>query len=244
MARRRNRRRNRRRVVRRGRGLRRAFNGGLVRGRMHPPTNSASPWNSYVMTFLWKPTPGTKDSAFKSIQCVGLSDIQNNLRSELGLSGVSVDMRIFRVDIWTQPPESNTDRNCVVFSPSDWTTGDECTGWAQINWYESWGTAVQPAHCHYIWPRSISNVVLPKQDTPTIFRLDCKDEKVKLIVKVHLAWRPSDPDPYRVSGIVTSLRTRVRNPPVEEPDGFETIGIGDMAISPIASGCCGVVSPP
>lgn len=239
MARRRNRRRTRRRIARRGRGLRRVMSGGLVRGRMHPPTNSASPWNTYVMTVLWNATKA-------GIQCVDLSQIQNNLRAELGLGVVTVDMRIFRLDIWTQPPESNTDRNCIVFSPSDWTQGDGCAGWQQLNWYESWGTAVQPAHCHYVWPRSISNVVMPKQDTFTIFRLDCKDEKAKLIFKVHLTWRPSDPDPYRpaVKGVLTSLRTRLRFPPeCEEPDGFETVGIGDMAISPLASGCSSVVPP-
>lgn len=209
-----------------------------MRGRMHPPTNSASPWNTYVMTFLWNSTK-------IGIQCIAVSDIQSNLKSELGLK-TDVDMRIMRMDLWTQPQEADTDRNSVVFSPSDWTYADACSGWGQLNWYESWGTAVQPAHCHYIWPRSISNVVLPKQDTGIVIcRIDCKDNKVRLIVKVHMMWRPSDPDPYRVSvGHVTSLRTRLRLPPeVIEPDGFETVGIGDMAISPLAVGCSSVVPP-
>lgn len=228
MARRRTRRFRGRRTVRRGRGVRRAFTGGLVRGRMHPPTNSASPWNTYVVTFLW-------NSIKEGIQCVETKDVSKQVQLELGITN-DIDMRVYRVDIWTQPPEANTDRNCVVFSPSDWTFGDGCTGWAQINWYESWGTAVQPAHCHYVWPRSISNVVLSKQDTPTIFRLDCKDNKVKLIIKVHLTWRPSNPDPYRVKsyGKITSLRTHLhqRVPP---SDDYELIdNMSTEAISPLA----------
>lgn len=181
------------------------FNGGLIRGRMHPPTNSASPWNSYVLTFLWK-------SSASGIQCVGAQDIITQIHQELGLQkSTGVDIRIYRADIWTQPTESNTNRNSIIFSPSDWSSGDDCNGWAQLNWFESWGTAVQPAHCHYVWPRSIANVVLPYQDVPTVFRLDCKDDKVKLIIKVHLTWRPSNPDPYRINryGIVTSLRTHL-----------------------------------
>lgn len=241
MVRRRNRRRNRRRFVRRGRGMRRAFNGGLIRGRMHPPTSSASPWNTYVMTVLWSSTKS-------GIQCVDLKSVQENLRTELGIhKDTGVDIRLTRIDAWTQPQEAITDRNCIVLSPSDWTGNAACTSWDQLNWYESWGTAVQPAHVHYVWPRSISNQVLPKEVDCTLFRLDCKDGKVRLILKFHMLWRPSDPDPYpKVSGILTSLRTRSRmKPPViySSDDEFDTVGIGDMAISPVAGGCNSVVPP-
>lgn len=229
MVRRRNvrRRRRGRRVARRSFGRVRLMNGGMIRGRMHPPSNSASPWNNCVVTFQWIPTPPDSGKNFVPLQNLTAKDVRTQLSAELGLSG-SVDMRIFRVDVWTQPQISNSNRNTVVIAPVDWT---RCDG-AVLNWYESWGTAVQPAHGHYIWPRSISNVVIPDTKQCAVVKFDVRDTGFAFIVKFHLVWRKSQPDPLReITGISRSLRgPRAQEPP--PPDDYEVI-TEETAMSPL-----------
>lgn len=188
MARRR-RARGRRRRGRRGVGLRKAFNGGLVRGRMHPSVNSASPWNSYTLTTTWV----AGDTA--GIHCYTSSPLLVQVRRELGIAvDAAIDFRLLRVDLWVPPTLANSDRNFIVLSPSDWSARIACTESSQLNWFEGWGTAVQPAHVHYIWPKSISNIVIANGKDYTLFKCDIK-ANCQYIVKFHLLWRPSIPDP-------------------------------------------------
>lgn len=229
MVRRRNvrRRRRGRRNVRRGFGRTRLMNGGMLRGRMHPPSNSASPWNNCVVTFQWTPTAPASGQKFVELQKLTASDIRTQLAAELGLSG-AVDMRLFRVDVWTQPQISNSTRNTIVMAPVDWTRCDD----AILNWYESWGTSVQPAHGHYIWPRSITNVVIPNSKDCGVVKFDVRDVGFAFIVKVHLVWRKSQPNPLReIVGKTSSLRgPRTEEPP--PPDDYEII-TEESAISPL-----------
>lgn len=191
----------RRRFRRRRRGVRRVFSGGLVRGSMHPTVTSSSPWNNVALT-----TSFTADKS--DILCMTAGQVRASLRKELGLKDdATVDIRIMRVDIWVPPPSQGSDRNFVVLSPCDWTVMSECGDSRQLNWYEGWGTAVQPAHIHFVWPRSISTLVLPNGKDLSILKFDCKD-KCNYIVKFHMQWRPSNPDPRptQMLGQVMTLR--------------------------------------
>lgn len=185
----------RQRRVRRRRGrkrLRIPFNGGLVRGRMHPSTTSASPWNSYTVTTIWQAAPVNNKPA-TGIICLGKKAIATVVKTELGLSTEAIDMRISRMDIWTPPAFQNNDSNCIVFSPSDWTHRDACTKANQINWYESWGTSVQPAHAHYVWPKSIAAQVLRSDLDFEVVKFDIIEGQ-QFILKIHLMWRYPAPD--------------------------------------------------
>lgn len=220
--------------VRRGNRLRKLINGGMLRGRMHPPTNSASPWNNCVVTFKWSPSVPAKDKdgknigSFVTVQSLTATQVREQLVNELGLSG-AVDIRITRIDVWTQPQISNSNRNCVVLAPVDWT---RC-GDAVINWYESWGTSVQPAHTHYVWPRSISNVVITNANACAIAKFDIIDANYVYIIKIHLTWRKTSPNPLRsVPGFTCSLRgSRTSEPP---PSDNYVVVDHDCAISPLA----------
>lgn len=184
---------------RRRRGVRRAFSGGLVRGSMHPTVTSSSPWNNYALTTSF-------DADKSAILCMSATQVRKALRTELGLKvDAAVDIRVMRVDIWVPPPDAGSDRNFIVLSPCDWTARGGCDDSSQLNWYEGWGTAVQPAHIHYVWPKSISTLVLPNNKDFTILKFDCKD-KCHYIVKFHLQWRPSNPDP-RPTGAVGRVST-------------------------------------
>lgn len=213
-----------RRQTRRRRGRRRNTLGGMIRGKMHPPTNSASPWNSYCMTSVWT-------SVKTGSICVTLKQLRDWMKIELGIAANSrISMRLLRVDVWTEPPDANTRRNCVIFSPSDWVAAaGDCKTTRQLNWFEAWGTAVQPAHVHYVWPKSISNYVLrdetttsslaPVPDTSLVlFRFDIKsiDGGFNYIIKSHLLWRLQTPDPYpspSMLGEHTTMRTHLVRPP-------------------------------
>lgn len=228
MARRRQvRRRGGRRRPRRGyNGKKRAL-GGMLRGRMHPPTNSASPWNSSVITFQWQPTPAEANKTFVTVQSLSADTVVNNLCTELGVSGL-VDIRVSRIDVWTQPQIANSTRNTIVMAPIDWT---RC-GTAALNWFEAWGTVAQPAHAHYVWPRSLTNEVIVAGSTCPIVRFDVRDAKFAFIIKTHVLWRKTDPDPLTVEGKTYSLRgPRGLPPPPDE--GFEIV-TGGSAMSPLA----------
>lgn len=236
MARRRGRRpRGRRRFMRRGSGRRKLLNGGMIRGRMHPPTNSASPWNNIVCTFQWNPT-ATDGKVFVPIQTLGAQQVRRQVKTELGIQS-EIDIRVRRIDVWTQPQTSNSTRNTVVIAPCDWT---QCGG-APINWYESWGTAVQPAHGHYVWPKSISTVVLPFGSDCTIVKFDVRDKNFAYIVKIHLMWRINAPNPLQQLGVLTSLRTHAMGnggrPPSDDSDNDEDYCLVNQepAISPLAT---------
>lgn len=232
MARRRNRRfRGRRRNTRRGFGLKRQ-NGGMLRGRMHPPSNSASPWNNLVCTFMWRPAPATKEIPFQTIQTLSAGALRLAVRTELSLSG-KIDMRVRRFDVWTQPQTQNSTRNTIVLAPCDWT---RCEG-NVLNWFEAWGTSVQPAHCHYVWPRSITNIVIPDSGNCPIVRFDVRDESFAFVVKAHVVWRKSEPNPLQLTeGLLTSLRTtRYPDPPSPDDDDYLLVDKGH-AVSPLALG--------
>lgn len=192
----------RKRRVKRRRGPRRLripLSGGLIRGRMHPPTTSASPWNSYTVTTIWKATAADKGGKF----CLTAKEVETATKAELGIAD-KIDMRISRVDIWTPPAFQNNDSNCVVFSPVDWTHRDGCKI-AQLNWYESWGTSVQPAHAHYVWPRSISNQVIPDGKDFPVMLFDIIAGQ-QFLLKIHLLWRANNPVPRADSGVLISVR--------------------------------------
>lgn len=222
----------RRRFVRRGIG-RKMQSGGMIRGRMHPPSNTASPWNNYVVTFLWNPTPGNEKVPFNTMQALTSGNIRDRVREELGISG-AIDMRIRRIDVWTQPQTSNSTRNCVVMAPFDFV---KCE--ALISWFESWGTSVQPAHCHYMWPKSTSNVVIADGNNCRVLQFDVRDANFAYIIKCHLMWRKSSPNPLKIcEGVVTSLRT-FSYEASPSPDNYVMVD-GIHAMSPLADvvGAC------
>lgn len=194
-----------------------ALHGGIIRGRMHPPTNSASPWNTYVLTTTWK----LADTE-KGMQCIALKTLAAAVRTELGLTtDQKLSFRVLRLDVWTPPSLAGSDRNFIVMAPSDWTDASVCASVRTINWYEAWGTAVQPAHLHYVWPRSISNIVLDNADL-VLCRFDIK-EKCQYILKFHCMWRPSAPDPRPTfGGEFVSVRAS-RQIATEQDDDFEEV---------------------
>lgn len=198
------------------------MNGGLVRGRMHPPTNSASPWNNYVLTTVWKSTDTTP---LKTIQCVSAKSVEVLLRGELGLIATQeINLRCARVDVWVPPAFSTGDKNSIVFAPCDWTNKEKCDAVSILNWYEAWGTNVQPAHTHYVWPRSIATQVIKNDADVVLFQFDIKVVATQYILKVHLQWRPANPDPRPTEGVLVSIRHR--EPP---PPGTDFVLVQDQA---------------
>lgn len=212
----------RQRRVRRRRGrrtrLRIPFNGGLVRGRMHPSTTSASPWNVYTVTTIWK----AEKTDVSGIVCLSKKTITDVVKIELGLSTAAIDMRISRLDIWTPPAFQNNDSNCIVFSPSDWTSRDQCTNANQINWYEAWGTSVQPAHAHYIWPRSIATQVMRSGADFEVVKFDIIAGQ-QFLLKIHLMWRYPTPNPRPDSESVLLSVRESRRPQLDNDHEFEDL---------------------
>lgn len=213
----------RQRRVRRRRGrksrLRIPFNGGLVRGRMHPPTTSASPWNVYTVTTIWT----AADEKDKGIVCLGKKAIAKIVQVELGLSTDAIDMRITRMDIWTPPAFQANDSNCIVFSPSDWTSRDNCSSANQINWYEAWGTSVQPAHAHYVWPKSIATQVMRAGVDFEVVKFDIIAGQ-QFLLKIHLMWRYPTPNPRPDSvSVLLSVRESRRRRACDSDHEFEDL---------------------
>lgn len=207
--------------------MRKAFNGGTVRGKLHPPTACASPWNNYVLTTTWKTVEA-------GLQCVSSKDVERLLRTEIGLKAdQAIDLRVSRVDAWVPPAFVNSDRNYIVFSPCDWTDKEACVNRAALNWYEAWGTAVQPAHLHYIWQKSIANQVLKDNADITLFQLDISLKDLSYLFKIHVQWRPSTPDPRPVvKGILQSVRHREPAPPGVDYDFvqvYDAVGSHQMS---------------
>lgn len=187
--------------------LRKAFSGGLVRGSMHPRTTSGSPWNNYVLTTTYAVTSA-------GISCLLSTKVCDLVKSELGIrtdkikDTASINIRVTRIDMWIPPAYVGGDLNCIVFAPEDWTDKRNCAD-TDLNWYEAWGTAVQPAHAHYIWPRSIATQVITELDGASLVKFDTKKANVQIILKVHLQWRPAQPDLRPVSyGYLLSTRTK------------------------------------
>lgn len=222
----------RRRRARRRRGGRRRVNkirwsGGLVRGRMHPPTSHASPWNTLVLT-----NSLTFEADADGLTCFSSSTVRKAVKSEIGVNAATpIDVRILRMDTWVPPVSQNTDKNYIVFAPCDWTNlRTTCANAVNINWFEAWGTSVQPAHVHYVWPRSISNVVLPNDTDVLICQYDVKKSTVPLqyILKLHVMWRPSIPDPRPAGyGVLTPMRM------ARMSDDFELVGSDHPSVSPL-----------
>lgn len=213
----------RQRRVRRRRGrrtrLRLPLNGGLVRGRMHPSTTSASPWNVYTVTTIWKATSPDK----KGIICLTKKAVATVVQKELGLTSDAIDMRISRIDIWTPPAFQNNDSNCIVFSPSDWTSRDVCANSNQLNWYEAWGTAVQPAHAHYVWPKSIATQVMRSGADFEVVKFDIIAGQ-EFLLKIHLMWRYPEPNPRPDSvSILLSVRESRRQRTYGSDHEFEDL---------------------
>lgn len=222
----------RQRRVRRRRGrrarLRIPFNGGLVRGRMHPSTTSASPWNVYTVTTIWKAANATD----KSIVCLDKNTIMKVVEAELGLAkDAKIDMRISRMDIWTPPAFQNNDSNCIVFSPSDWTSRDQCANANQLNWYEAWGTSVQPAHAHYVWPKSIATQVMRSGANFEIVKFDIIEGQ-QFLLKIHLMWRYPTPNPRPDSvSVLLSVRESRRQRACDSDHEFEDLAtVAQLAI--------------
>lgn len=154
------------------------------------------------MSARWKNVATTD-----GVACVSKLAILNLAKTELGIgSTVPIDMRITRVDLWVPPAFQNSERNYVVFSPCDWTSRSDCDSSSQLNWYEAWGTSTQPAHVHYIWPRSISVQVMPANSDFEVFKLDTK-KSAEYIMYVHMQWRNATPNPIQLAyGQLDSLR--------------------------------------
>lgn len=224
------RRRNRRRIIRRRRRMRiprSILNGARIRGRQHPFTNSASPWINYTVTFKWTP-------AEVGIGCVTIQNIKAQINSELGLDATKIIARIYRFDAWVLPVSINTNRNCVVVAPHDFTQGQDCSRKTYLNWYEAWGTNTQPAHVHYLWPRSMQMYALDSASSASIISFDIVDKNLSYLVKFHVAWRPEMADPNPRQGIITSARSACLpgyDPP-PDPDGFEDLG---NSVSPLTA---------
>lgn len=221
----------RQRRVRRRRGrrtrLRLPFNGGLVRGRMHPSTTSASPWNVYTVTTIWKAAKPTD----AGLVCLGKNAIATIVKTELGLSTADIDMRISRMDIWTPPAFQNNDSNCIVFSPSDWTSRDTCANANQLNWYEAWGTSVQPAHAHYVWPKSIATQVMRSTSNFEVVKFDIIAGQ-EFLLKIHLMWRYPTPNPRPDSvSVLLSVRESRRQRAYTPDHEFEDLAtVAQLAI--------------
>lgn len=206
--------------MRRGRRVRRGIprailNGRCVRGRQHPQTNSASPWINYTVTFKWTPTA-------TGISCITVNQIDSQIKSEIGLKDEGLILRVYRFDAWVLPVSTATNRNCVVIAPHDFTQGQSCERKQYLNWYEAWGTAVQPAHVHYVWPRSMQVYAMDSKSTAAIVSFDVVNKDISYLVKFSTSWRPEAADPNPKSGIISSARS-VMLPP-EPPDGFEVLG--------------------
>lgn len=212
----------RRRGKRRVRPMKKIINGGLVRGSQHPRTTSASPWNCYTLTTTWKPTA-------VGLSCFTSSQVQKLFKAELGLTdALKCDIRVTRVDVWTPPAAANSDRNYIVLAPSDWThENDKCDDARNINWYEAWGTAVQPAHLHYVWPKSMSTQVINRDVDVPLVRFDIAVISQSYIVKVHMQWRPSIPDPRPLN--VGQMSSFSRQPPPPGTDFVYVDGHGAFA---------------
>lgn len=198
-----------------------------MRGRQHPSTVTASPWLQLSMFTVFK-SPADKDGPV----CVTVDALVSALKTELGLAATEKpDVRLLRLDVWTMPQNANSVNNTIVFSPSDWTQSGGC-GTRQLNWLEAWGTAVQPAHIHYVWPVSISNIVLPADSTTPVYQFDTA-KGTKLLTKVHLLWRPYKPDPRpTVAELFLWRDFRNREPPPPGID-WDVVEV-DMASRPIA----------
>lgn len=207
--------------------------GGMVRGRQHPPSTTASPWLQLAMFTIFS-APSDQDGP----ACVTAADIINALKVELGLADVEKpDLRVLRVDAWTMPENASSANNTIVFAPCDWTQAGTC-GTRLLNWFEAWGTAAQPAHIHYIWPVSISNIILPVDSTFPVYQFDMV-KGTKLLNKVHLLWRPSKPDPRPNQAKLRSWRDirRRRSPPPDTE--WDVVEIG-TALRPIADSVAGL----
>lgn len=180
-----------RRLKRRG-TMKRAFNGGLVRGSLQPRTVSASPWNKLALTSFIEPIP----DATKKFFCINISEVRKQLKTELGITDTKITMRFIRVSIWTSPAVAGSDQNFIVLSPADLSNVPACDKPRQANWYEAWGTVVRPAHIHYVWPRSQSVRVVTDNDDGELVLMDLKTTTaIKYIYRFDVLWRPETPDP-------------------------------------------------
>lgn len=186
----------RRRRPRRRRFIRRRRRAGLVRGRMHPPVNVASPWNRVVMTTSWKPVSEGQNS-------LTASAVNNFLKTELGLNvtgtdkkvvSQSIEVRFLRLDIWSDPSISGSKNNYIIFSPHNFISDNALT------WIEAWGTPTQPANLHYVWPRSISNYCFSDGSGKIIGLIDAS-MGCRYIFKMHMLWRPTAPAPKPMAEI-------------------------------------------
>lgn len=193
---------------------------------MHPPTTSASPWNTYTVTTIWK----AEKSDASGIVCLAKKTIATIVKTELGLSTEAVDMRISRIDVWVPPAFQNNDKNCIVLSPSDWTHRDACANANQINWYESWGTSVQPAHVHYVWPRSIATQVMRAAADFEVVKFDILAGQ-EFLLKIHLMWRYPTPNPRPDSeSLLISVRESRRLQAVADHDFEDLATVARLAI--------------
>lgn len=179
------------------------------------PNNSASPWNSYVYTGLFK----TNRSGLNSVT---IRKIRNQIRRELGFSRKNhLSLRVLKIDVWTQPQSvALGKRNYICFSPCNWTSHSDKNHPLNIAWLEAWGTRVEPAHIHYAWPISVSNIVLPEiksppstDNSPVLCQFYCQDRlDCAFITKWHVLWRCENPSPISL-GTVTAMRTIPSEPP-------------------------------
>lgn len=212
---------------RRKRGRGRKTRNGIIRGSQHPPSSSASPWNCLTLASIWT------SSNTAGIACFMIKQIRTAIRTEIGLeTSQLIDLRYLRVDLWVPPSQTVTGRNNIILSPSDYSDAAICKSWSQLNWYEAWGTVAEPAHLHYVWPRSISNRVLAYEypDDLTLFRLDVPSGDVSYIVKSHVLWRPSNPDPRpTVTGELTSVRASRRR--LSTCSSLSVVDIADISLS-------------
>lgn len=206
--------------------MRKMFSGGLTRGSVQPRTVSASPWCRVALTSFVAPS---KDKDEAQYFCVKLSVVRAQLKKELGLNDLKINVRVAHVSVWTSPASSNSDENFIVMAPSDLSASiPSCASLRQLNWYETWGTAVRPAHIHYAWPRNQSMRVFTDTEDGEILLMDLKgtskDSARKFIFRFQVQWRCDSPDPRPT--LVSELKLRSFHdcvPPDDDLDLCEDI---------------------
>lgn len=182
--------------------LHRESHGIAPKGRFDPPRIVVNPWNSLVIN-----TVAIYNEA--GVNELSISSLATALRVQIGLNtDQRLLMRFRRVDIWTTPQTVVTSQVNLALLPEN-LTPLSAGSTSQLQWIEDYGTAVRSAHCHYVWPASMSNAVFDSTDSSAfvIYSVD-HSASVGVINHVHVLWRPYGGDPvpsFRLSDAFVHL---------------------------------------
>lgn len=185
---------------------RRSWFGGLVHAGQHPYTSYASPWNEYVLVTTFSVYGGDQGNGLSYIDSY---DVIRRLKTELfgrGISSQEISIRLHSVSVYVPPYNVDTSDNFIVFASCDFSresyNDNDVT--KHLEWFEAQGTRVRPAHLHYVWPWNLQSVVMNSSDYPRkLFRITPAVRKspdnhllpVDYLCRVHISWRPLQPDP-------------------------------------------------